>query len=32
MRDGVFLGAGGATNLEEILDSFKTWASSLERS
>lgn len=30
VRDGVFHGAGGATNLEEILDSFKTWASSLE--
>ncbi|WP_413379271.1 Imm53 family immunity protein [Paenibacillus taichungensis] len=32
VRDGVFHFAGGVTNLEEILDSFKTWASSLERS
>lgn len=32
VRDGVFHGAGGAINLEEILDSFKTWVLSLERS
>ncbi|WP_374018500.1 Imm53 family immunity protein [Paenibacillus thiaminolyticus] len=31
VRDGVFHGAGGAMNLEEILNSFRQWASSVER-
>lgn len=31
VRDGVFHGAGGATNLEEILIHFKNWASSIKR-
>ncbi|MFB8377827.1 immunity 53 family protein [Paenibacillus taichungensis] len=29
--DGVFHGAGGAMNLEEILVYFKNWASSIEK-
>jgi hypothetical protein len=32
VSDGVFRGAGGAANLEEILDCFKNWASSLQGS
>ncbi|RJG26729.1 immunity 53 family protein [Paenibacillus thiaminolyticus] len=31
VRDGVFHGAGGAMNLEEILNCFRQWASSVER-
>lgn len=31
VRDGVFHGAGGARNLEEILTCFRQWASSLDR-
>ncbi|WP_231952490.1 immunity 53 family protein [Paenibacillus sp. AD87] len=31
VRDGVFHGAGGAMNLEEILIYFENWASSIER-
>ncbi|WP_315792460.1 immunity 53 family protein [Paenibacillus sp. BIC5C1] len=31
VRDGGFHGAGGASNLEEILIYFKNWASSIER-
>ncbi|WP_374018018.1 immunity 53 family protein [Paenibacillus thiaminolyticus] len=31
VRDGIFHGAGGAMNLEEILNCFKQWASSVER-
>lgn len=32
VRDGVFHSAGGAKNLEEMLNCFKNWASSLDRS
>ncbi|MEK3702734.1 immunity 53 family protein [Paenibacillus sp. FSL R7-0198] len=32
VRDRVFHSAGGAKNLEEMLDCFKNWASSLEKS
>ncbi|MBN3524651.1 immunity 53 family protein [Paenibacillus apiarius] len=31
VRDGVFQGAGGAMNLEEILNCFRQWASSVDR-
>ncbi|RJX41700.1 rhodanese-related sulfurtransferase [Paenibacillus pinisoli] len=31
VRDGMFYGAGGVGNLEEILNYFRQWASSIER-